>query len=316
MNTRPKVLLADNHAQVLEIVEQLLAPNFEIVAAVPDGRQALEAALLHQPDIAVLDIRMPELDGFDTLRELRRLNSRSKVVLLTLHQSDAYVRAALSSGAQGYVWKARINSDLISAIDHALAGRLFVPSLTSLVPGEGSSHAVQYHMNDGAFLDEASQFIYATLRSGEPVVIVVAEQTRAGIAQRLKERGLDLAALKARGQYAEFDAVESLSQIMRDGHADPDSMAAIVASLDRFRLSSPRGPQARLTLFGEMAGLLLLDGNVEGAVEIEQTWSRLTRPLPIFTVCSYSLECFRAEGSRVFPSVCAEHGAVNHSLNA
>src|SRR5262245_60314498 len=106
--SRPRVLLADNHSQVLEIVSDLLKVEFEVVATVPDGRQALESCRRLDPDVAVLDIRMPELDGFETLRELRRTGSRAKILLLTLHQSDLYVGAAIRGGAQGYVWKSRI----------------------------------------------------------------------------------------------------------------------------------------------------------------------------------------------------------------
>jgi len=313
---RPKVLLADNHPQFLEIVAGLLSVDYEVVAAVPDGRQALESSLLLDPDVAILDIRMPEFDGFETLRELRRMASRAKVVLLTLHQSDAYVLEAINSGAQGYVWKTRIHSDLKSAIDHALGGRLFVPSLTSLFSVAGNGHTVQFHSNDEFFLDELSQFVIATIRSGDPMVVVASDPIRTGIAQRLKERGLYLAAMAAQGQYVALDAVEALSQFMRDGRPDADCLAGIVENLERSRVSSPRGTQSRLTIFGEMAPLLLRDGNVEAAVEVERLWNRFTQSLPFFTVCGYPIDCLHDEGSKVFPNVCAEHCAVNHTLNA
>jgi hypothetical protein len=117
-------------------------------------------------------------------------------------------------------------------------------------------------MNKRFFLDEASQFLRATRWSGEPIVVVATDQTRTGIAQRLKERGLDLAEIAAQGQYVEMDAAESLSQFMRDGRPDADCLAGIVRDLDRLRLSSPRGPQSRLTILGEMAALLCRMGNM------------------------------------------------------
>jgi DNA-binding NarL/FixJ family response regulator len=257
---------------------------------------------------------MPELDGFQTLRELRRAGSRAKVVLLTMYESDASVAAAISSGAQGYVLKNDIYSDLINAIDHALAGRFFVRSLTSLF-NNGSGHAAQFHMNDGYFLDEVSRFIAEVLRSGELMVATVTEETRTGLAERLKQRGMDLDALTAREQYVVFDAAESLAQFMRNGRPDPDLVAGIVADLDRLRVST-RGPQSRLTLFGEMAVILCRNGNMEAAAELEHIWSDLTRPLPFFTVCSYPGECFQDPQSReFFPKVCAAHYAVSHTFN-
>jgi CheY-like chemotaxis protein len=300
------------------MVAGLLADDFDIVAAVSDGQQALDLSLRLDPDIIVLDVTMPKLDGFQTLRELRRIGSRAKVVLMTMYEFevDAFAAAAIKSGAQGYVLKMRIHSDLISAIYHALAGRLFVPSLTSLLDVGGTGHTAQFHTNDLFFLDEVSQFVGSILRSGESIVVAATDQTRIGIAERLKARGMDLEAMAAQGQYVVLDAAESLSRFMTDGWPDPDRLADIVGDLDRLRLSSARGPQSRLTIFGEMAVLLCRNGNVEAAVEVEQIWNDLTRPLPFLTVCSYPIECFEHNESRkLFPSVCAEHWAVSHALN-
>ena len=117
-----------------------------------------------------------------------------------MHQDDEFVAAAINAGAHGYVLKSRIHSDLISAIDHALAGRLFVPSLTSLSTVAGSRHTVQFHANDSHYLDEISQLVGATLRSGEQVVIVTSEANLIGVAQRLQARQMNVAMLAERGQ--------------------------------------------------------------------------------------------------------------------
>ena len=114
-----------------------------------------------------------------------------------------------------------------------------------------------------------------------------------------------------------MDAAESLSQFMRDGWPDADCLAGVVRDLDQLRLSSPRGPQSRLTIVGEMAAILCRNGNIEAAVELERMWGKLTRQHPFLTVCCYPIECFQDEDSReFFSSVCAEHCAVNHTLYA
>ena len=156
---RPRVLLADDHIEFLESVSRLLAAAFDIVAIAGDGRQALDLARRLRPDVVVLDVSMPDLDGFQTLEQLRRDGLETRVVFLTMHQDDEFVAAAINAGAHGYVLKSRIHSDLISAIDHALAGRLFVPSLTSLSAVAGNRHTVQFHANDSHFLDEISQLV-------------------------------------------------------------------------------------------------------------------------------------------------------------
>src|SRR5262245_13353437 len=147
---KPLVLVADDHAFILNAVSQLLATEFEVIAAVADGRSAVEAALRLDPDLVVLDLSMPELDGFGALRELRRLESRARAVFLTMHEGDDYVAAAVEAGAHGFVLKSRLLPDLVSALKHALAGRLFVPSLTSLlqIPDRRGKHAADFYTEE------------------------------------------------------------------------------------------------------------------------------------------------------------------------
>jgi DNA-binding NarL/FixJ family response regulator len=313
---KPRVLVADDQPRVLEMLVDRLDADFEVVADASDGRQALDFAVRFDPDVVVLDVSMPGLDGFQVLRELRGLGSRAKVVLLTLHHTEEFITHAIRSGAAGYVLKTRMPLDLVSAIDHALAGRIFVPNLTPLWIVPGAGHMAQFHANNPVFLDEVSQFIASILRSGELVVAAITERTRIGVAQRLVSRGMDVAALTTAGRYVVMDATESLPQFMRNGRPDADCLADVVTRLDRLRLSYTHGPQSRLTLFGEMAVPLCREGNFEAVVEIERIWTKLTQPLPFLTICSYPIACFLDEPSqRWFTSVCAEHRAISHTLH-
>jgi DNA-binding NarL/FixJ family response regulator len=246
---RPRVLLADDHSDVLESVSRHLAPVFEIVATAADGRQALDLARRLRPDVIVLDVAMPECNGFQTLEQLRRDGVETKVVFLTLHAEDEFVAAAINGGAHGYVLKSRISLDLISAIDHALAGRLFVPSLTSLSTVAGSRHTVHFHTNDRHYLDEVSRLVGATLRSGEQVVMVTSETTRNGVAERLQARQMNLAMLAERGQYVAQDSALALSQVFHEGQLDKERLTEMIHGLDRWRLAGPNGSRGRLTIF-------------------------------------------------------------------
>jgi DNA-binding NarL/FixJ family response regulator len=308
---RPRVLLADDHIAFLEGVSRFLAAAFDIVAVAGDGRQALDLARRLRPDVAVLDVAMPELDGFQTLEQLRRDIPETRVVFLTMPRDDEFVSAAISGGARGYVLKSRIHLDLINAIDHALSGRLFVPSLTSLSTVAGSRHTVQFHADDRDFLDGVSELIGGTLRSGEQVVIVASEATRIGVAQRLQARQMNLAMLTEQGQYVEQDSALALSKVMHDGKPDKGRLGEIVHGLDQLRLAVPNGSRSRLTIFGDMTVSLCRNGDFDAAMEIEQIWDELTRPLPFFTVCSYPMECFEHSAARnQLARLCAEHSAV------
>ncbi|MGH7409603.1 MAG: response regulator, partial [Candidatus Methylomirabilis sp.] len=107
-----------------------LEPHFEVVKAVGDGQALLEQAARLEPDIVVLDISMPVLNGIDAARKLKAAGSLARIVFLTMHADPDYVRAALATGALGYVLKSRLASDLLSSMREALAGRPFVsPSI-------------------------------------------------------------------------------------------------------------------------------------------------------------------------------------------
>ena len=127
---RVRVLLADDHADFLAVAVRHLEPHFEVVEAVGDGQALLDQAARLEPDIVVLDISMPVLNGIEAARRLKAAGSPARIVFLTMHADPDYVRAALATGALGYVLKSRLASDLLSSMREALAGRLFVsPSI-------------------------------------------------------------------------------------------------------------------------------------------------------------------------------------------
>jgi DNA-binding NarL/FixJ family response regulator len=125
------VLLADDVTEVLVAVTSLLQNDFKIVGTVSDGQAALDAILELQPDLAVIDISMPRKNGLEVARELRCRASRCCIVFLTVHEDPDIVAACLAAGASGYVVKAVMDSDLIPALNEALAGRVFVSNPSS-----------------------------------------------------------------------------------------------------------------------------------------------------------------------------------------
>jgi DNA-binding NarL/FixJ family response regulator len=127
---RPRVLLADHHPAMLALTTAALAPECLVVGSVGNGRELLtEAERLH-PDVIVLDITMPRLDGIEAARQLLRWDHHARMVFLTVHEDADFARAALDAGGLGYVVKVRLASDLLPAIRAALADRCFIsPSL-------------------------------------------------------------------------------------------------------------------------------------------------------------------------------------------
>ncbi len=130
---RIRVLLADDHEAMLDRVADLLAGECDVIGTAIDGRQALDAAQNLKPDVLVLDISMPVMNGIETARRLKEAGVKTRIIFLTVHDDPDYAKEALEAGALGYVSKPRIASDLVAAIQEAYAGRPFLsPSLTAL----------------------------------------------------------------------------------------------------------------------------------------------------------------------------------------
>jgi len=130
---RPRVLLCDDHLLVAEALKSLLAPEFDLVGVVEDGRAMIEAAGTLRPDVIVADVSMPHLNGIDALVRLRQGGDHTPVVFLTMHRDVAFARRALEAGASGFVLKHSAPAELLTAIRAALEGQVY---LTPQLAGE------------------------------------------------------------------------------------------------------------------------------------------------------------------------------------
>jgi DNA-binding NarL/FixJ family response regulator len=120
------VLLADDSPSMLHEARRILEQEFEIVGTVENGSAVLYAAEQLQPDVVILDISMPILNGLEAARRLQREGSKAKIVFLTVHEDVEFVEESFAAGAMGYVIKPRLATDLPAAIRHAATGRTFV----------------------------------------------------------------------------------------------------------------------------------------------------------------------------------------------
>lgn len=121
-----RVVLADDHREVIAKVRGVLGDEFDVLEAAENGRQAVTAVLALDPDIFVTDISMPILNGLQAARSIQKTNSRVKIIFLTVHEDQDFIAAAFSAGATGYVTKRRLSTDLVLAIQEAMRGHTFV----------------------------------------------------------------------------------------------------------------------------------------------------------------------------------------------
>lgn len=311
---RPRVLLVDDHRQVLDTVSAMLSGEFEVAGAATSGAEAVEIAHQVKPDAIVLDVNMPGVDGFQTCRVLESSGfANTPIVFLSMHDGDEIVGEAFRCGGRGYVLKTRVGNDLASAITHALGGRVFVPSLSSLLRlATGATHAMQLHDEVESFVDDVAALFDLALRRGDATCVIATRQIREGIGDRLRARGWDVGGSSGHKRYLTVDAADALNRFMRNGLPDPNLLAEIAVELDQYRRAVCDGPGSRLTVFGNMVMALHAAGNTRAMIALEREWNRMTHGLPILTLCGYGSPCFH-DSPGLWADACAEHWAVSHA---
>ena len=187
-----KVLLADDHRIVREGLKSLLQsqPDLEVIAEASDGRQAVEMARDLSPDVVVMDVAMPQLNGIEATRQLANDQRDMKIVALSMHSDRRYVSEALKAGASGYVLKDGAFDELISAIRAVVSNRVYLsPRVAGVVvedyvrrlpTRDGSTHAAEEPAHG-----RRSAFDALTPREREVLQLMAEGRSNAGIARQL-----------------------------------------------------------------------------------------------------------------------------------
>jgi DNA-binding NarL/FixJ family response regulator len=142
--TRPRVLLADDHPLFLAALRSLLETECEVVETVEDGRALVEAAARLRPEVIVLDISLPLLNGIDAARQIKKEQPEVKILFLTMHANLAYLKEALVAGATGYLLKTSAREELMGALRDVIRNRIHVS------PGFGEEIVVQFERRPGS----------------------------------------------------------------------------------------------------------------------------------------------------------------------
>jgi DNA-binding NarL/FixJ family response regulator len=293
-------------------------PQWQIIAEVSDGSEAVQKVADLKPDLIVLDIGLPKLNGIEAARRIRHLSPSSTIVFLSQNNDPDVVRDALSTGALGYVHKTDVRSDLLPAIEAVLQGRQFVSSsIKGYKPAHVQAtkaphrHEVLFYPDDAVFLDSCTRFIAAALGAGDVAAVVATESHRDSLFERLKAEGLDVDAEIKHGRYISLDVAKTLSTFMINDMPDWARFFEVVGGLVSGAAKAGKGEHSRVAMWGECGPLLWAEGKVDAAIRLEQLLNQLATIYEFDLLCAYALSSFRGEeDERVFQSICAEHSAV------
>jgi len=303
------------------------SPELQVVGEASDGIGAVQKAGDLQPDLILLDIGLPELNGIEAARQIRNLSPDSKIIFITENRAPEIAREALRTGGSGYLIKSAAGSELFQAIDAVLGGRRFVtnglaglietdePPLSekTIAPRDNHQattlHEVEFYSDDAAFVDAFACGIKAALKAGNPVVVIATQPHRSAILERLQADQVNVNAAIENGDYRAGDPSDTLLAIMEGDMPDPALCTKVVHALVR-RACNGRGQHARVAIFGECAPTLLADGNVEAAVRLEHLWEDATKRCQADTLCGYLWSAFpEKENNPVFKRICAAHAS-------
>jgi DNA-binding NarL/FixJ family response regulator len=314
-----RILIADDFQNWRRQVHSLFQerPEWQIIAEAEDGPAAIQKAEEFKPDLIVLDIGLPKLNGIEAARQIRQLSRNSKILFLSQNNDLDVVRAALGT-AQGYVYKTDFRRDFLPAIRAVLRGQQFVSSslkgyeLTDTSRKKTTHrHEVQFYSDDTVLLDNVIGFIAAALKVGNAAVVLATKSHRDSLLQRLKEEGVDTDAALQQGTYISLDAADTLARIMVNDMPDPVLFFKGIGGFIETAIKATKSEQPQVVVFGEAVALLLAEGKADAAIRFEQLGNELAKKHEVDILCAYPLSRFRDEKDEgVFQSICAEHSAV------
>ena len=335
-----RVLVVDDYEPFRRFLRSTLrkGPRLQIVGETSDGLEAVNKAEELQPDLIVLDIGLPSLNGIEAARRIRKVSPESKIVFISQESSADVVQEALALGALGYVAKAHAGSNLLPAVEAVLEGRQFVsrglsghsfahatdeqaidpcheealPSLVLRKAETTRSHEVEFYSDDVAFVVGFTRFIEAALKAGDAVIVVATESHRKGLLQRLQEHGVDVAAAIEQGRYVSSDVADTLSTFMVNDLPDRARCLKVAGDLVMEAAKSALGEPPRAAVCGECAPTLWAQGRADAAVQVEHLWDEIARTHEVDILCGYVLNRFqREQESYICERICAEHSAVS-----
>lgn len=333
--SRTRILVVDDFEPFRSIARSMLQqrPELEVICELSDGLAAVQEAEELNPDLILLDIGLPTLNGIEAARRIRKLVPKAKIIFLTQESSDDVVREAFGLGASGFIVKAWAASELLLAVEAVLRGHQFVSGgVTGRDPGRdcraqqlqlskapsgvrkaeiSRRHEVLCCSGETALLKSFALFITTALKTGNVTVVITSESRRASLRQTLEAGGVDVAAAVKEGRYIPLDVAETLSAVMVGGMPDETRFARVAGDLIRTAAKAVNGDYRRVSACGECAPTLWAERSAEAAIRLEQLWDEVAARYGIDILCGYVTSSIQGDAGRhVFERICAEHSAV------
>jgi DNA-binding NarL/FixJ family response regulator len=335
-----RVLVVDDFEPWRRFVHSMLQkqPELQIVGDVSDGLEAVHKAQELQPDLVLLDIGLPTLNGIEVARRIRENAPQSKILFVSENRSPDIAREALRTGARGYVVKSDAAKNLLPAVESVLQDRQFVSAslaghdltnptddhtahptarekFVTLPPKnvEISPHNVAFYPDDASLVDGFARFVEAALKAGKMVIVIATESHQTSLLEKLRIGSVDVGGAVEQGRYIPLNAADTLSTIMVNDMPDPARFMEAAGNLLTAAVHSANGRHPGVAaVCGECDPPLWTLGDGEAAIRLEQLWNEIAARYDVEILCGYPLGSFQGDkGREILERICAEHSAVH-----
>jgi len=291
-------------------------PEFEIVGEASDGREAVQKSQELEPDLILLDIGLPTINGIEAARQIRQQSSTARILFCSENLSLDVAEEALRVGAGGYLVKSDTGSDLLSAAISTIQGKRFVSrTLAGRAFAETSDsdrgHVVQFYTDDTVLLDELAALFRRSLGEGQSVAAIMTGSHRWGLERRLLAQGINLSEATKDGRLCMLEADLALSEFMEATGPSRQRFLLQFGNILRRLQAAAVAKRGGVVVFGEMVAVLWAQQKYEAALRLEKLWNDLSTTSSFHLHCAYPANVFQ-EGLSVVPyaEICAQHSHV------
>lgn len=311
-------------------------PQFQVTGQAGDGLEAVRQSQELQPDLVLLDIGLPALNGIEAARRIRQVSPKTKILFISENRSEEIAEEAFRAGGSGYVIKSNAGSELLPAIEKVLQGKRFVSAGLPIIdshyvareqaavlhsddalasrPEERASlhHEAGFYSDDRWLLDDLTRFIGSALKAGDAAIVIATESHRDGLLRRLQAEGCAIETAITEGRYLALDAADCLPTFMVGGVVDTARFMESLGNLIQTATKATTKTRSRVALFGECCFLLWAQGNPEAAIQAETVGNQLVQVYDVDILCGYCTGRI-PEGldDNIFQQICMQHSAVH-----
>ncbi len=261
-----RVLIVDDYEPWRRFILSSLQkwPELQVVGEASDGQEAVQKSQELQPDLILLDIGLPTMNGIEAARQIQQQSPNSRILFCSENLSPDVAEAALRAGAGGYLVKSDAGSDLLSAVTSVIRGKRFVSRTlaghafaeTSDSGVRDQEHVVQFYTDDAVLLDELAALFRGSLGEGRSVAAIMTSSHRSGLERRLLPQGVDVSEATQNGRLCMLDADQALSEFMEPAGPSRERFLLQFGNILRTLQAATVAKRSEVVVFGEMVAVL------------------------------------------------------------